>query len=52
MDKITPTPTRAEQNRTSRWIGYAIGVGIESAAICFIMLVAFIIGYLVVNWYR
>jgi len=51
MEQVTHT-TRREQNRKQRWIGYVVGVAIESAGICFIMLVALAISYLVVVWYR
>ncbi len=51
MERAAHT-TRREQNRKQRWVGYAIGVAIESAGICFIMLVAFAISYLVAVWYR
>lgn len=52
MNKTTPIPTRAEENRTRRYAGYALGVVIETAAICVIMLVALAIAYVVVSIYR
>ncbi len=51
MDKLTITP-RSQQGRARRYLGYAIGVLIESTAVCVIMLVAFVIAYLIVSWYR